>query len=239
MVSNPSTSPENNFFHPASGETSSVASGTLMDLSLIRENFQILLDSAKILDKSDNDPLLEKVADAMKSLKTPEIGKHGELLEFGSGFDEIDINHRHLSHLYGAYPGNEFTSRKNPQFFAAAKKSLERRGDYSTGWAMGWRAILWARYKESEKVCRILQHFLRIVVPAEKPNNQEAFTSTVSIPIRPFRSTVISVLPPPSPKCLSKVMKKMKTVCPSWKYSPLCRNIGKAAKSPGSTPEAA
>lgn len=168
LVSNPSTSPENNFFHPASGETSSVAAGTLMDLSLIRENFQILLDSAKILGKSGNDPLLEKVADALKSLKTPEIGKHGELLEFGSGFDEIEINHRHLSHLYGAYPGNEFTCRKNPQFFAAARKSLERRGDYSTGWAMGWRAILWARYKESEKVCRILQHFLRIVVPGRE-----------------------------------------------------------------------
>lgn len=164
LVTSPSTSPENSFVDPATGKPAAVCAGSLMDLTIIKENFQQTLEAADILGIHD-DPLLKQIAVAEKKLKPPQIGPAGELLEFGEVFQETEPGHRHLSHLYGIYPGDMFTPSRNRAFFNAGKISLERRGDVSTGWAMGWRAVLWARFRDGDRVIGILKNLFHVVEP--------------------------------------------------------------------------
>ena len=98
------------------------------------------------------------------------IGPHGQLLEYGEDFPEIEIHHRHVSHLYGVYPGAAFTPDVNADLYRACQVSLERRGDLSTGWAMGWRVALWARFRNGDRACKVIGNLLRFVEPAEVPD---------------------------------------------------------------------
>ena len=158
----PSTSPENNFLDPETKQISAVAYGAQMDISLIREVLENVMEFSAEFPDTDKD-FIQKIPDILAQLQLPKIGKYGELLEYGEEFEEENIHHRHLSHLYGAYPGTEFTPDKNPEFYQACIKSLERRGDISTGWAMGWRAALWARFRDPQKLLTVLKHFFHPV----------------------------------------------------------------------------
>ena len=160
----PSTSPENDFIDPQTGEPASVAAGSIMDMSLIRENFEEVLKAAEIL--REKDPLCDALRKALPRLKKPQTGRFGELLEFGEQLEEVDVGHRHLSHLYGVYPGSEFTPENNRGFYDAAKITLERRGDISTGWAMGWRTALWARFLDGDHACKIIKNLLHLIEPS-------------------------------------------------------------------------
>lgn len=158
LATNPSTSPENCFVDPETGKFVAVNSGTLMDMTLTRELFHEILfciDRLKL-----NDTIKERIETALPKLRKPVIGSHGELLEYNEDFEEMDIHHRHLSHLYGLYPGSEFFEDRT--LLQAAQKSLERRGDVATGWAMAWRLIMWARLKDGERAMVLMREFLRI-----------------------------------------------------------------------------
>ena len=163
LVTMPSTSPENNFIDPASGEPCSVGIASTMDMSLIAENFRNVLAAADIL--KINEPLADKLSWALSRLHRPGIGSSGELLEYNEEFAEKDVHHRHTSHLYGVYPGWEFTLDDNRELYNAAQVSLERRGDISTGWAMGWRAALWARFLNGNRVCTVIKNLLNLTEP--------------------------------------------------------------------------
>ncbi len=163
LVTMPSTSPENNFIDPASGEKCSVGIASTMDMSLISENFRNVLAAAEILQIDE--PLAEKLTAALARLHRPGIGSCGELLEYNEAFAEADVHHRHTSHLYGVYPGWEFTPEQNCDLYSAARISLERRGDISTGWAMGWRAALWARFLNGNRVCGVIKNLLHLTEP--------------------------------------------------------------------------
>ncbi len=165
LLTVPSTSPENSFVDPVTGKSVSVASGTLMDMTLIAENFKEVLFC--ITELGLDDPIEKRLRNALPRLKKPCIGRAGQLLEFGEDFEEAEIHHRHLSHLYGVYPGAEFTAEQNRKFYDAAKVSLERRGDLSTGWAMGWRVALWARFLDGDRACRVIRNLLTVVDPRE------------------------------------------------------------------------
>lgn len=165
LLTIPSTSPENSFIDPATGKPVSVASGTLMDMTLITENFKEVLFC--IAELGLDDPIEERLRNALPRLKKPCIGKAGQLLEFGEDFEEAELCHRHLSHLYGVYPGTEFTTEQNREYYDAAKISLERRGDLSTGWAMGWRVALRARFLDGDRACSIIKNLLTVVDPRE------------------------------------------------------------------------
>ena len=160
----PSTSPENSFIDPETGKAVSVAAGSIMDMTLAAENFQEVLFCIDRLGLDD--PIAPRLSDALKRLKKPMIGTEGQLLEFGADFEEEDIHHRHVSHLYGVYPGAEFTTEKNREYYDAARVSLERRGDLSTGWAMGWRVALWARFLDGDRACGVIRNLLHLVDPA-------------------------------------------------------------------------
>ncbi len=171
LETSPSTSPENRFLDPRSGESAGVASGSLMDMSIIRETFESILECAEILQLSDD--FIDEVAAALPRLRRPAIGSEGQLLEFGEDFAEFEIHHRHLSHLYGAYPGAEFTPEQTPEYFQAARVSLERRSNFSTGWAMGWRVALWARFGDGNRACQVIKNLLTPVVPEAVVNYQK------------------------------------------------------------------
>lgn len=96
-----------------------------------------------------------------------QIGKHLQLQEWSVDWEDEDVNHRHVSHLVGVYPGKQLTESSSPEFFQAARKSLEIRGDGGTGWSLAWKICLWARFKEGgravwrkNKLRKAVIHFL-------------------------------------------------------------------------------
>ncbi|WP_294478191.1 glycoside hydrolase family 95 protein [uncultured Victivallis sp.] len=168
LVTSPSTSPENGFIDPVSGEVATVCGGgTSMDLELIRETFRDFIACTRILRK-DDEPLLPELEQALPRLCPIEIGSEGQLLEYDGDYEESEIHHRHLSHLYGVYPADLFTPENDPERFEAARISLIRRGDRSTGWAMCWRLALWARFRDGGRTGTMLREFLQPVDPAAK-----------------------------------------------------------------------
>ncbi len=171
LLTSPSTSPEHGFIDPETGEDCTCGEGSQMDISIIRELFETCLEAAGILGiDAAKDPVLAKVAAQLPRLRKPLILPDGRLAEFGCDLPDKDPHHRHVSHLYGVYPAAEFTSLRNTECFRAAWRSLNVRGDLSTGWAMGWRALLRARFLEGDRAERILHHLLTLVTPGPGGN---------------------------------------------------------------------
>jgi len=154
----PSTSPENKFIF--NGKPISVAKTTAMTQSIIKEVFENSVKVCEILQIEDL--LVDHIKEMLPKLRPLGIGSDGELLEWNENFEEAEIHHRHISHLYGLYPGNEITE-KTPELFQATKRTLERRGDESTGWAMGWRINAWARLRDGDHALHLLDIQLRTV----------------------------------------------------------------------------
>ena len=159
LLTAPSTSPELDFL-TADGQKASVATGATMDMSIIRDLFRNCLEAAQILG-IDND-FTKRVAATQAKLLPLQVGSRGQLQEWAADLQETDVHHRHTSHLFGVYPGREITPA-TPQFFAAAKKSLELRGDDGTGWALGWRINLWARFRDGDHAYIFVKNLLRPV----------------------------------------------------------------------------
>jgi alpha-L-fucosidase 2 len=88
------------------------------------------------------------------------IGRHGQLQEWVEDRDDPKNQHRHVSHLWAVYPGSEISWRET-NFFNAARQSLIYRGDAATGWSMGWKVNLWARFLDGDHAYLILRNLLR------------------------------------------------------------------------------
>jgi alpha-L-fucosidase 2 len=155
MVTAPSISPENEHRFGTS-----ICAGPTMDMQILRDLFA---NTARAADILKTDASLRAELLAMRDRLVPnQIGKAGQLQEWKDDWDmeAPDLHHRHVSHLYGLFPSHQITTRKTPALAAAAKKSLELRGDMSTGWAIGWRINLWARLGEGERTHSILKLLL-------------------------------------------------------------------------------
>ena len=159
LVTAPSTSPELDFA-TSDGRRASVAVGATMDLSIIRDLFRNCLEAARILGLDDD--FTRRVAAASPRLLPLQIGSRGQLQEWAADLQETEIHHRHTSHLFGVYPGREITPA-TPEFFAAARQSLEIRGDDGTGWSLGWRINLWARFRDGDHAYVFVKNLLRPV----------------------------------------------------------------------------
>lgn len=146
LVTNPSTSPENRYL--LDGKPHSLTYAPTMDIELIRELFENCRRAAEILG-TDSDFRAE-LDRTQKRLPPLQIGKRGELQEWIEEFGETEPYHRHVSHLYALYPGHDISLTATPEFAAAARKSLELRGDGGTGWSTVWRVALWARLHNPE-----------------------------------------------------------------------------------------
>lgn len=161
LVTAPSTSPEN-LFKDSKGQEQGVSIATTMDMSIIRDLFSnVIAASEKLgIDKAFRDTLESKRG----KLFPLRIGSKGQLLEWYKDFEETDMHHRHISHLYGLYPGTEISSL-NPEFFDAAKKTLELRGDEGTGWSKAWKINWWARLRDGDHAYKLIRDLMNYVEP--------------------------------------------------------------------------
>lgn len=153
LVVAPSNSPENAFMRDRRGDVT-VCAGTTMDNQMVSELFTNIIAASEILDTD------AEFANALSVLKTKmapmQIGQHGQLQEWMHDWDNPDDHHRHVSHLYGLFPGNQISPWRTPELFAAARNSLNYRGDPATGWSMGWKVCLWARLLDGNRAHKLI-----------------------------------------------------------------------------------
>jgi len=160
LIMAPSTSPENSF-RTEEGGSCAVSATTAMTQAVIQDVFEICVEADRVLGL--NDPLAAEVKAVLPKLKPLGIGKDGELLEWAENPMESDIHHRHISHLYALHPARLITPEDTPALAEACRTTLNRRGDESTGWAMGWRINTWARLGDGDRALHLLDNQLRTV----------------------------------------------------------------------------
>ncbi|MBO9711719.1 glycoside hydrolase family 95 protein [Sphingomonas sp.] len=155
LVTNPSLSPEN--VHPRGA---SICAGPAMDMQILRDLFAQTAEAASVLGLDA--PFAAELRVARARLAPDKIGAQGQLQEWQADWDAQapEPQHRHVSHLYGLYPSHQIDLDETPALAAAARRSLELRGDKATGWATAWRIALWARLREGDRAHSILQFLL-------------------------------------------------------------------------------
>lgn len=160
LVTAPTTSPENSYYLP-DGTKANVVAGSTMDNQIVRELLGNVAEAAGVLGVD------AEFADTLRScsarLRPTTIGEDGRIMEWGEPYRETDPHHRHVSHLYGLFPGNEISVTQTPELAAAARKSLEVRGDVSTGWSMAWKICFWARLHDGDHAFSLLRGLLHPV----------------------------------------------------------------------------
>ncbi len=158
-ITSPSTSPENAWIAD-DGTPEALDEASAMDLALIRDLLEHTVAIAASLN-FDSDPVAQAAAERLRVIpEMPQIADDGTLLEWSRPRREEDPHHRHVSHLYGLYPG---AGRWDAAHRAAAAATLERRGDDSSGWSLIWKAALWARLGRADKVSDLIRLLLRPV----------------------------------------------------------------------------
>lgn len=162
LVTCPSTSAENAFITEA-GVEAQTSVATTFDMTIIGEHFDNCLAAAEVLGIDDD--FTRRVRAARSRLFPFQIGRKGDLQEWYRDWDSTDPHHRHISHLMGLYPCRLITERTAPDLFAAARRSLELRGDESTGWSMAWKVNCWARLKDGDRAFKILATMFTPVDP--------------------------------------------------------------------------
>lgn len=163
----PATSPENHFLWE--GERCCVAQSAAMSVSILRDLYTLFGKASALLGVED--ALTRRAAESLRKLRPAAVGPDGRLLEWEQPFDEADPHHRHLSHLYGLYPGEEIDPEQTPELAQAAARSLQRRGDGGTGWSLGWKICLWARLGQGDRALALLDRQLRLVQATAAAND--------------------------------------------------------------------
>ena len=156
LVVCPGESPE----HGGKGRPTPLDAGVTMDNQIVTELYTNVLEAAKIL--GDNNSILSTINYQLKQLPPMQIGRWGQLQEWLDDLDDPKDDHRHFSHLYGLYPSYQITPTRTPDLWNAARKSLEARGDVSTGWSMGWKVCSWARLLDGEHAYKLIKDQLTL-----------------------------------------------------------------------------
>jgi alpha-L-fucosidase 2 len=152
LVSGPSVSPENRFKIPGGEGNASMVMGPTMDHMIIRNLLQNTIKASIVLD-TDKD-FRKTMENTLEKLTPTKIGSDGRILEWPEEFEEPEPGHRHISHLFGLYPGDQITQQQNPAYLEAARKTIEYRlahGGGHTGWSRAWIINFYARLKDGEK----------------------------------------------------------------------------------------
>lgn len=157
LVTAPTTSPENAYIMPG-GKRVHICAGSTMDNQIVRELFTNTIEAAGVLgvDTEFSKILEEKKARLMPTTIAPD----GRIMEWLEPYEEAEPTHRHVSHLYGLYPGNEISMELTPELAEAARKTLIGRGDKSTGWSMAWKINFWARLRDGDHAFKLLGDLL-------------------------------------------------------------------------------
>jgi alpha-L-fucosidase 2 len=154
LVTAPSTSPELDFFTP-DGQRAAVTMAATMDMAIIWDLFTNCIETATILDSD------AEFADQLRAARTRllpyQVGSRGQLQEWAHDLQETEPQHRHVSHLYGVFPGRQLTPDATPDLMNAVRKTLDIRGDASTGWSLAWKINLWARLRDGDHTHRLIE----------------------------------------------------------------------------------
>ena len=156
LVENPTVSPENTYILP-SGEKGRLCVGCTMDSQILRELFTAAVKCEQLSGRSG-----KRYQDVLERLRPTTIGSMGTILEWPEEYEEFEIGHRHISHLFGLFPGSEINS-DTPELMAAARRTLERRlsnGGGHTGWSRAWIICMWARLLDGDKAGENVQALL-------------------------------------------------------------------------------
>lgn len=159
LVVSPSISPEHEYI--GGKNQVSVTAGATMDNQLVYGLFTAVMRAATELHV-DN-AFADSLASYRSQLPPMQIGRYGQLQEWLEDFDRTDDHHRHVSHLYGLFPGNQISPFRQSQLFAAVKNSLIYRGDVSTGWSMAWKINLWARLLDGNHAYKLIKDQIKPV----------------------------------------------------------------------------
>ncbi|NDV81620.1 glycoside hydrolase N-terminal domain-containing protein [Bacteroides sp. 51] len=150
MVVSPSVSPEHG----------PISAGCTMDNQLVFDILTRTAEATRILDGDSG--YRERLLAMAAKLPPMQIGKYSQLQEWLEDRDDPKSDHRHVSHLYGLYPGNQISPYTNPELFEAARNSLVYRGDMATGWSIGWKVNLWARLLDGDHAYKIINNMLTL-----------------------------------------------------------------------------
>ncbi len=158
LVTNPSYSPENEFYLK-NGEKSVFTYGATMDLEIIHDLLTHCIETCDILEtdaefRAECQKTLDNLAPIRISKET------GRILEWAEDYREVDPHHRHTSHLFGLYPGNQITTIGTPDLAEAARKTLIARGDDGTGWGLAWKINMWNRLQDGDHAYKLLSVLL-------------------------------------------------------------------------------
>jgi alpha-L-fucosidase 2 len=148
LISSPSNSPEQG----------GLVAGPTMDHQIIRSLFKACIEAAEILGVDE--AFSRQLAKLAPRIAPNQVGRHGQLQEWLEDKDNPRNKHRHVSHLWGVYPGSDIDWQQHPELFDAARQSLVYRGDQATGWSMGWKINLWARFLDGNHALVILKNLL-------------------------------------------------------------------------------
>ena len=157
LVVCPGNSPEN----APKGHNATTVAGATMDNQLVTELWNNIITAAMILDTDKE--FADRLKSRVKEISPMRIGHWGQLQEWMGDWDDPKDVHRHVSHLYGMYPSNQISPYRTPELFDAARTSLIHRGDPSTGWSMGWKVCLWARFLDGDHAYKLITDQLTLV----------------------------------------------------------------------------
>lgn len=155
----PATSPENSFYYE--GARCNVARRATMTTEIFRELAAFYLEALSALGLDE--PMAAEAREALQKLAPLAVGRCGQALEWEREYEECEPHHRHVSHLYGLYPGQRILPGTPDA--EACRRSLELRGDDGTGWSLAWKTALWARLGDGDHALRLLHRQLEVVDP--------------------------------------------------------------------------
>lgn len=161
LVVTPSNSPENS---PSIWRgKANLFAGITMDNQLVSDLFSNTRAAAQVLnlDKQFCDTILS----LKRQLPPMQVGQYGQLQEWFEDWDNPNDHHRHISHLWGFFPGYQISPYSSPVLFEAARNTLIQRGDPSTGWSMGWKVCFWARCLDGNHAFKLITNQLNLVSP--------------------------------------------------------------------------
>ena len=161
LVTAPTTSPENAFWLNDS-TTVSVCMGSTMDVQIVSELYDAVCQSAGILGVDDS--IVENLQIAKSHFPPMQVSEQGYLQEWLKDYKEVEPQHRHVSHLFGLYPGTMLTQSKTPELMDACRETLRRRGDEGTGWSRAWKICFWARLHDGDHAYHLLRNLLEPAV---------------------------------------------------------------------------
>lgn len=157
LVTAPSTSPEHSFNSPDGGNHA-VSMATTMDMAITRDLFRNCVAAAAVLG-TDSD-FSAKLKDAVERLYPYQVNSLGRLHEWFQDFRPGEVHHRHVSFLFGLFPGDDIDQIATPDIYDAAQKALEYRGDSGTGWSLAWKISLWARLHNGDRSYLLVRDLL-------------------------------------------------------------------------------